>query len=186
MLATAEPLRRGMQAPDFQLPGIDGRDWSLQQLRGPRGLVLMFVCNHCPYVRAVAERLQRESEALRELGIHSAAINSNDTVAYPEDSFDNMQRFAAAHGWTFPYLFDESQQVARAYGAVCTPDLYGFNAQLQLQYRGRLDSTRGLEPPGPTTRRELFEAMQAIAQTGHGPQQQAPSIGCSIKWRHAD
>ncbi len=185
MAATADPVRRGMPAPDFRLPGVDGRDCSLEQARGPRGLVVMFVCNHCPYVQAVAPRLAREARALRELGVHSVAINSNDTVAYPEDSFDNMKEFAQRHGWDFPYLFDASQQVAKAYGAVCTPDLFGFDARLLLQYRGRLDSARGLAQPAPDTRRELYEAMRGIAEGRGGPDEQIPSIGCSIKWREA-
>ncbi len=182
METTTDAVRRGMAAPDFDLPGVDGRNWSLEQARGPRGLLVMFLCNHCPYVQAVVERLRRDCDALRELGVHSVAINSNDTRAYPQDSFDNMKLFARRHGFGFPYLFDESQQVARAYGAVCTPDFFGFDAALRLQYRGRLDAAR-LGPASPTTRRELFDAMRRIADTGEAPDEQWPSIGCSIKWR---
>lgn len=184
MAATADPLQRGFAVPDFSLPGIDGRDWTLADVRGPRGTLVMFICNHCPYVQAVAERIRRDTDALRELGVHAVAINSNDVVAYPDDSFDNMKRFAARHGFGFPYLFDETQQVARAYGAVCTPDFFGFNADLRLQYRGQLDASRRQAAPADA-RRDLFEAMQQIAATGVGPDEQYPSIGCSIKWKDA-
>ncbi len=184
MAATADPLQRGFAAPDFSLPGVDGRDWTLADVRGPRGTLVMFICNHCPYVQAVAERIRRDTDALRELGIHAVAINSNDVVAYPDDSFDNMKLFAARHGFGFPYLFDETQQVARAYGAVCTPDFFGFNADLRLQYRGQLDASRRQAAPADA-RRDLFEAMQQIAATGVGPDEQYPSIGCSIKWKDA-
>ncbi len=184
MAAIADPVERGIPAPDFTLPGIDGRDWSLQQLRGPRGLLVMFICNHCPYVQAVAARIRRDTDELRALGVHAVAINSNDVLAYPEDSFDNMKRFASAHGFGFPYLFDESQDVARAYGAVCTPDFFGFDAELRLQYRGQLDASPRMAP-APGVRRDLFEAMRQIAETGRGPDEQLPSIGCSIKWREA-
>lgn len=184
MAATAEPLQRGFAAPDFSLPGIDGRTWSLADVRGPRGTLVMFICNHCPYVQAVADRIRRDTDELRGLGVNAVAINSNDVVAYPEDSFDNMKRFAARHGFGFPYLFDESQEVARAYGAVCTPDFFGFNAALELQYRGQLDASRRQTAPADA-RRDLFEAMRQIAATGVGPEEQYPSIGCSIKWKDA-
>ena len=184
MAASADPLQRGFEAPAFDLPGIDGRNWSLAQLRGPRGLLVMFICNHCPYVKAVAARMQHDVAELRAFGVGAVAINSNDAVAYPEDSFQNMAGFAAAHGFDFPYLFDESQAIARAYGAVCTPDFFGFDADLKLQYRGQLDATRlGSAPEG--RRRDLFEAMRQIATTGFGPDAQYPSIGCSIKWKRA-
>lgn len=182
MAATAEPLQREMPAIDFSLPGIDGRTWTLGQVSGPSGTVLMFICNHCPYVRAVVDRIVREAKALRELGIGVAAISSNDAEAYPEDSFERMQAFAAQHGFDFPYLYDESQAVARAYGAVCTPDIFGFNRDGKLQYRGRLDAS-GRQPAAPDTRRELYEAMRLVAATGVGPQEQVPSMGCSIKWK---
>jgi peroxiredoxin len=175
----------GWPAPDFRLPGIDGRQWSLADIRGPRGTLVMFICNHCPYVKAVVDRLVRDVRDLQGLGIGVAAIMSNDTRAYPENSFDNMQAFAAAHGFTFPYLFDETQDVARAYDAVCTPDFFGFDAGLGLQYRGRLDASR--KEAGPVdARRELFEAMAQVAATGHGPAEQIPSMGCSIKWKAED
>ena len=172
----------GRGAPDFRLPGIDGRLWSLADIRGPRGTLVMFICNHCPYVKAVVDRLVRDIDALRGLGIGAAAIMSNDVVAYPEDSVDNMRAFAASHGFAFPYLYDESQEVARAYGAVCTPDFFGYDAGLGLQYRGRLDSSRREAGPADA-RRELFEAMRLVAETGRGPAAQVPSMGCSIKWK---
>ncbi|MBC7907589.1 MAG: thioredoxin family protein [Rhodospirillaceae bacterium] len=172
----------GWKAPHFHLPGIDGRQWSLTDVRGAKGLLVMFICNHCPYVQAVADRLVRDARQLQGLSIGVAAIMSNDAHAYPEDSFDNMKTFAARHGFTFPYLLDETQEVARAYGAVCTPDFFGFDAGLGLQYRGRLDASR--RDAGPAdARRELFEAMAQVAEAGCGPSVQVPSMGCSIKWR---
>jgi len=182
MAATADPIQRGMTAPDFALPGTDGRMHSLRGIAGPNGTVVMFICNHCPYVKAVVDRIARDAQALQALGIGCVAINANDAVAYPEDSFDNMKQFAQQHGFVFPYLHDESQQVARAYGAVCTPDFFGFNRALKLEYRGRLDAS-GRAPAAAGAKRELFEAMKAIAATGEGPDEQTPSIGCSIKWK---
>ncbi|HSK39977.1 MAG TPA: thioredoxin family protein [Arenibaculum sp.] len=173
----------GWRAPDFRLPSVDGGIRSLADVRGPRGTLVMFICNHCPYVKAVIERIVRDVKELAEHGIGAAAIMSNDVAAYPEDSFENMKRFAADHAFGFPYLFDETQETARAYGAVCTPDFFGFNADLELQYRGRLDESR--LQPAPHAPRELFNAMVRIAQTDHGPADQVPGIGCSIKWRHS-
>lgn len=175
----------GLEAVDFTLPGVDGRDWSLEQCRGPQGTLVMFICNHCPYVKAVVDRIVRDADALREQGIHCVAISANDPADYPEDSFDNMRLFAERHGFAFPYLYDESQAVARAYGAVCTPDFFGYNADLQLQYRGRLDAS-GRDPAPAGAHRELFEAMVQVASTGRGPESQVPSIGCSIKWRASE
>ncbi|HET9273762.1 MAG TPA: thioredoxin family protein [Methyloceanibacter sp.] len=174
----------GWKAPGFTLPGVDGKTYRLDELRGPKGTLVMFICNHCPYVKAVIDRIVRDVNELRPLGINAVAISSNDTVHYPEDSFDNMRRFADAHRFSFPYLFDEGQEVARAYDAVCTPDFFGFNADLGLQYRGRLDESRKEAAP-PDVRRDLFEAMKQIAETGKGPREQIPSIGCSIKWKAA-
>jgi peroxiredoxin len=173
----------GWRAVDFDLIDTEGKHWSLDTLRGPNGLLLVFICNHCPYVKAVAGKLAREGRELAALGIGMAAICSNDADAYPEDSYEKMGVFARAHGFPFPYLHDADQSVARAYGAVCTPDFYGFNADLELQYRGRLDEsgTRNL----PDARRELYEAMKRVAETGQGPREQTPSIGCSIKWKAA-
>lgn len=172
----------GAPAPDFILPGVDGRNWTLEECRGPNGLLVMFICNHCPFVRAIRDRLVRDTAELLGLGVHSVAIMANDPVAYPEDSFENMRQVALRAGYGFPYLFDATQTVARDYGAVCTPDFFGYNNRLELQYRGRIDASgRQAAPPG--ARRELFEAMQLIANTGQGPAEQIASMGCSIKWR---
>jgi hypothetical protein len=142
----------------------------------------MFICNHCPYVRAIRERLVRDTRELRDLGVNSVAIMSNDPGQYPEDSFENMQAIARQFDFPFPYLLDESQSVAKAYGAVCTPDFFGYNNKLELQYRGRLDAS--MKQPAPAAaERELFRAMVQIAETGQGPAEQIPGIGCSIKWR---
>jgi peroxiredoxin len=172
----------GLPAIDFSLPGVEGKTWSLQQCKGEKGLLVMFICNHCPYVQAIRERIVRDVRELKALGINSVAIMSNDTVNYPDDSFENMQRIAKQWGFDFPYLFDESQAVARAYGAVCTPDFFGYNAGLQLQYRGRLDASRKETAP-PDVRRDLFEGMKQVALTGNGPAEQIASMGCSIKWK---
>ncbi len=174
----------GWKAPSFTLPATDGKTYSLEELRGPNGTLVMFICNHCPYVKAVIDRIVRDCDELRRLGIGAVAISSNDVAHYPEDSFDNMRRFAEAHRFGFPYLYDDSQAVARAYDAVCTPDFFGFNADLELQYRGRLDASRKEAAPSGV-RRDLFEAMRQIARTGQGPREQIPSIGCSIKWKAA-
>ena len=174
----------GWKAPPFQLPAVDGKTYSLDAVRGQNGTLVMFVCNHCPYVKAVIDRVVRDVNELKAYGISAVAISSNDAVHYPEDSFDNMRRFAKQHGFTFPYLYDEGQEVARAYDAVCTPDFFGFNGKLELQYRGRLDASRK-EEGSPEARRELFDAMKEIAKTGRGPRRQTPSIGCSIKWKAA-
>jgi peroxiredoxin len=174
----------GWKAPSFTLPATDGKTYSLEKLRGPNGTLVMFICNHCPYVQAVIDRIVRDVDELRTLGINAVAISSNDVTHYPDDSFDNMRRFAQAHRFSFPYLYDESQAVARAYDAVCTPDFFGFNADLELQYRGRLDASRKQAAPD-NVRRDLFEAMKEIAATGQGPREQTPSIGCSIKWKAA-
>jgi peroxiredoxin len=181
MAAQAPICDFGWKARDFALPGIDGRTWSLAGVRGPRGTLVAFICNHCPYVKAIAGNLAAEAAALAEIGINTIAIMSNDTEAYPEDSFANMKRFAAEHDFPFPYVIDETQEVARAYGAVCTPDFFGFNARDELQYRGRLDASKTAWVPG--ARRDLFEAMREVAETGRGPKEQIPSMGCSIKWR---
>lgn len=181
MAAETPVCEFGWKAADFRLRGVDGRDWSLEMVRGPKGLLVMFLCNHCPYVRAVIDRLVSTVDQLKAQGIGAIAIMSNDTDAYPEDGFDRMVEFAAAHRFGFPYCIDPTQEVARAYGAVCTPDFFGFNADLALQYRGRLDASR--REAAPESRPELLEAMVRIAETGRGPQDQTPSIGCSIKWR---
>ena len=174
----------GWKAPSFTLPGVDGKTYSLPDLRGSNGTLVMFICNHCPYVKAVIDRAVRDVNQLRELGVNAVAISSNDVAHYPDDSFANMKRFAAAHAFTFPYLYDESQDIARAYGAACTPDFFGFNAGLELQYRGRLDASRK-EAASPDVRRDLFEAMKLVAESGCGPKEQILSMGCSIKWKAA-
>ena len=172
----------GKPAVDFSLPGVDGEVWTLDRCRGPNGLLVMFICNHCPYVKAIRERLVRDTRELRDRGVHSVAIMSNDPSLYPEDSFENMRAIAAQFDFPFPYLWDESQAVAKAYGAVCTPDFFGYNKNLELQYRGRLDAS--MKQPAPdTAERELFQAMVLVADTGRGPEHQIPGIGCSIKWR---
>ena len=174
----------GWKPADAQLPGTDGKTRSILDQAGPNGLVVVFICNHCPYVVAVIDRIVREANALREIGIGFVAISANDVEAYPQDSFDNMKRFAEAHHFPFPYLYDESQEVARTWDAVCTPDFFGFNADMELQYRGRLDASR--KEAGPADlRRDLFEAMKQIAETGEGPSEQIASMGCSIKWKDA-
>lgn len=172
----------GWQAVDFRLSDADGRAYALGEVKGANGTLVMFICNHCPYVRAVIDRIVRDVAELQTKGIGAIAIMSNDWEQYPEDAPDRMKRFAESHGFTFPYVIDADQEVARAYGAVCTPDFFGFNAGLELQYRGRLDSSRR-DPAGPEARRELFEAMSAIAAKGRGPERQTASMGCSIKWR---
>jgi peroxiredoxin len=172
----------GWNPPDFDLPGVDGKRYSLADVRGPNGLLVMFICNHCPYVKAVRDRLVRDCAELRSVGIGSVAIMSNDPAEYAEDSFENMKKVAIEFAYPFPYLLDETQEVAKAYGAVCTPDFFGFNAKLELQYRGRLDASR--KEAAPTdARRDLFEAMVQVAKTGQGPAEQIPSMGCSIKWK---
>ena len=172
----------GRPAPDFSLPDPSGRVWTRDECRGPNGLLVMFICNHCPYVKAVLDRLVEDVGRLQEAGVGCVAIMPNDFHRYAADAPDAMAALATARGFTFPYLVDEGQDVARAYGAVCTPDFFGYNAGLELQYRGRLDEAR-LEPPPPGARRDLVEALREIARTGQGPAEQVPSAGCSIKWR---
>lgn len=169
---------------DFCLPGVDGRDWTMADCMGERGLLVMFICNHCPYVKAILDRLVRDTAELKALGINSVAIMSNDPADYPEDSFENMRKIAADNNFSFPYLLDESQQVAKDFGAVCTPDFFGYNAAGQLQYRGRLDASRK-EAASADARRDLFEGMKQVAETQKGPAEQLASMGCSIKWRES-
>ena len=171
----------GWHAVDFDLPGVDGKRHSLASARGPKGLLVMFICNHCPYVKAVIHRIVRDTAELKTLGIGSVAVMSNDPTEYAEDSWDNMIKVAKEMSFPFPYVIDESQEIARAYGAVCTPDFFGFNAKDELQYRGRLDESKTTLVPN--AKNELHVAMSLIASTGHGPKDQIPSMGCSIKWR---
>ncbi|AYF01142.1 thioredoxin family protein [Paracoccus yeei] len=172
----------GARAPDFTLPDPDGRLHSLAEIAGSRGTLVMFICNHCPYVQAIIDRITRDARDLQALGIGVVAISANDISEYPQDAPPHMKAEALKHGFTFPYLYDETQDVARAYGAECTPDFFGYNADLELQYRGRLDAS-GRAPAEPDVRRDLFEAMALVAQTGQGPREQIASMGCSIKWK---
>jgi peroxiredoxin len=182
MAATPPVCDFGWPAVDATLPGVDGKDYSIFGAAGPNGLVVAFICNHCPYVKAVIARIVRDAADLKAEGVGFVAVNSNDAASYPEDSFDKMKAFAEAHGFTFPYLHDEDQRVARAYDAACTPDFFGFNSDLTLQYRGRLDASRREAGP-PDMRRDLYQAMRQVARTGNGPRDQIASIGCSIKWK---
>ncbi len=182
MAASPTDIELDIPAPAFSLPGVDGKTYAFADIAGPKGTVVVFICNHCPYVLAVLDRLVKDARALMAEGIGFAAICSNDAAAYPDDSFPKMKEFAQQHALPFPYLHDESQQVARAYGAVCTPDFFGYGADGQLKYRGRLDEGRR-DPPPPGARRELLVAMRGIAAANEIPADQTPSIGCSIKWK---
>ena len=185
MVATEQPsVKVGWQASDFELLSVDGNRYRLSEFTGANGTVVMFICNHCPYVQAIADRIARDAEELKSYGVASIAVMPNDVETYPTDSFEHMKKFAAQHGFGFPYVIDDTQTVAQAYDAVCTPDFFGFDSDLKLQYRGRLDSSRH-QPAAAGARRELFEAMVEVSRTGKGPAQQNASIGCSIKWRDA-
>ena len=182
MVSLTTPIGElGSPAVPFDLPGTDGRRHTLESVRGANGTVVMFICNHCPYVKAVAAKLTRDMTELAQHGVGSVAIMSNDPAAYPEDSFERMEAFAVQHGFPFPYVVDATQEVGRAYGAVCTPDFFGFDRDLQLVYRGRLDASGRSDDP--TAVRELFIAMSSVAHTGKTSGAQHPSVGCSIKWR---
>ncbi len=172
----------GWKAVDFNLQGVDGTFWHLEKSKGNNALLVMFICNHCPYVKAILPRLIHDVRALKDLGIETIAIQSNDPVNYPEDSFENMKLIAHQYQFSFPYVIDENQEIARSYNAICTPDFFGFNRNLELQYRGRFDATGRGEPPLNNTR-DLYEAMKLIGETQKGPLEQKSSIGCSIKWR---
>ena len=173
----------GWQAPDFNLVNVDGNLVSLDLAMGKNGLLVMFICNHCPYVKAIFPRLVADVRELQTLGVNTVAIMSNDPTEYPEDSFANMHAVAKEMNFPFPYLLDETQQIAKDYGAVCTPDFFGFNVDLKLQYRGRFDASR--KETAPNSTRDLFHAMKLVAETGAGPKEQIASIGCSIKWSEA-
>lgn len=172
----------GWKAIDFNLQGVDGNFWNLEKSKGTQGLLVMFICNHCPYVKAILPRLVKDLHALKNLGIETIAIQSNDPINYPEDSFENMKRISQEFNFSFPYVIDEAQDIARSYNAICTPDFFGFNRNLELQYRGRFDASGRGEPP-PDNTRDLYEAIKLIAKTQKGPMDQISSIGCSIKWR---
>jgi len=171
----------GALAPDFKLLGVDGKQWTRDDCAGKNGLLVMFICNHCPYVKAIQHRLVEDMAVLQESGIGVVAIMSNDPNDYPADSYENMQVIAKEKKYNFPYLIDTTQQVAKDYDAICTPDFFGYNNQMQLQYRGRLDET-GMDNKAGDVKRELVEAMLEVAKTGKGPTEQTPSMGCSIKW----
>ena len=170
----------GWPAPDFDLLGVDGKRYTLADVRGEKGLLVMFLCNHCPYVKAIRPRLVQDLRELKALGVNAIAIMSNDPTDYPEDGFEHMQAVAKEFDFPFPYVIDPTQAVAKAYGAVCTPDFFGFNGKLELQYRGRFDESR--KETAPDSTRDLFHGMKLVAETGSGPREQIPSIGCSIKW----
>ena len=192
MVSLQPPLCNfGWKARDFDLPGVDGKRYGLTRACGspekllvghPNGLLVMFICNHCPYVKSIRDRIVRDARELQQHGINSIAIMSNDPAEYAEDSFDNMKLVANQYNFPFPYVWDETQQVAKDYGAVCTPDFFGFNANLELQYRGRLDASRKEAVVGAP--RDLFNAMLQIGKTGQGPREQIASMGCSIKWKN--
>ena len=181
MVRTETPICEfNLPAIDFKLKGVDEKYYDLNSLKGTNGLLIMFICNHCPYVKSIINRIIRDTKELKQIGINSVGIMSNDPNEYPEDSFENMKKMALEFNFSFPYLIDETQEVARAYGAVCTPDFFGYNSKLGLQYRGRLDESRKQSVDG--AKRELFEAMKQISKSGKGPENQIPSMGCSIKW----
>ena len=172
----------GKKAIPFKLKSTEGNFVSLDQVRGKNGTLIMFICNHCPYVKAITKDIVEDCNEFKKIGINSIAISSNDTVNYPEDSFENMIEFAKKNKFNFPYLFDETQEIAKAYDAVCTPDFFGYNKNLELQYRGRMRELKKLIPVRDGES-DLFQAMKKIAETGNGPQQQIPSAGCGIKWK---
>ncbi len=181
MAATPPLCDFGWRAPDFELTGTDGKIYHYADIAGPKGTLIAFLSNHCPYVKAIEARLARDARDLQKLGIGVAAICSNDPVSYPEDDIEGMREQIGRAGFTFPYLHDRTQAVARAYDAVCTPDFFGFDAGGGLQYRGRLDASRK-EAGAPDLRRDLYEAMRQVSETGRGPSEQFASMGCSIKW----
>lgn len=181
VLLTTEPGKIGSKAHDFNLLGIDKKIYNLDNVKGKNGLLVMFICNHCPYVQNIIDKLVTDTNELKTLGINAIAIMSNDITEYPEDSVENMKKLSEEKSFSFPYVVDDSQEVAKAYGAVCTPDFFGYNSKLELQYRGRLDSAGAKNTSNPD--RELFKAMLEISKTNKGPELQHPSIGCSIKWK---
>ena len=173
----------GQAAVNFELPSTAGDTLSLEQCRGEKGTVIMFISNHCPYVKAIQNELVEDVLTMQDFGVNTVAIMPNDTVKYPEDNLENMAKVATEFNYPFPYLLDETQAIAQAYGAICTPDFFGYDSDLKLQYRGRLSATNPSHSATEDDPRELVEAMREIAETGHGPQHQNASMGCSIKWR---
>jgi peroxiredoxin len=183
MVSTQTPICDfNTPAIDFNLKGVDGKMHNLTNCKGKNGLLVMFICNHCPYVKAIIERIIKDTKALKALGLNAVAIMSNNPEEYAADSFENMQKIAKEMDFPFPYLIDKTQEVAKAYGAVCTPDFFGYNTNLELQYRGQLDASRKEAAPG-NVKRDLFDAMIQVVTTGQGPIEQTPSMGCSIKWK---
>ncbi|CAC9587972.1 Alkyl hydroperoxide reductase and/or thiol-specific antioxidant family (AhpC/TSA) protein [uncultured Gammaproteobacteria bacterium] len=183
MISTQTPICDfNTPAIDFNLKGVDGKIHNLASCKGKNGLLVMFICNHCPYVKAIIERIIKDTKELKALGLNAVAIMSNNPKEYEADSFENMQKIAKEMDFSFPYLMDKTQEVAKAYGAVCTPDFFGYNTNLALQYRGRLDASRK-ETALSSVKRDLFDAMSQVATTGQGPTEQIPSMGCSIKWK---
>ena len=173
----------GQKAHDFDLKSTENKMVSLNDIKGKNGTLIMFICNHCPYVKAITKDIVEDCKKLKDLGINSVAICANDSENYPEDSFENMIEFAKKNQFNFPYLVDETQEIARTYDAVCTPDFFGYNKNLELQYRGRLRELKNLVPVREGES-DLFTAMKQIAETGKGPENQTPSAGCSIKWKN--
>ena len=182
MVLTKTPICNfGEKNHNFDLKGIDERNYKLNDCKGINGTIIMFICNHCPYVKAIIKDLVNDTNNLIKLGINSVAIMSNDTKNYPEDSFENMKLFAEENSFNFPYLIDETQEVAKKYGAVCTPDFFGYNSKNELQYRGRIRELKELRPVR-SGNSELWNAMKMISETQKGPKLQIPSMGCNIKW----
>ena len=171
----------GQKAIPFELKSTDNKILSLNDIKGENGTLIMFICNHCPYVKAIIRELADDCVKLKEDGINSVAIMSNDTKNYPEDSFENMKKFSDRYNFSFPYLIDETQEIAKKYDAVCTPDFFGYNKDLKLNYRGRIRELNDLKPVGLGDS-ELLKSMKLIAKTQQGPKEQYPSMGCSIKW----
>ena len=172
----------GKKAHNFELKSTNNKILSLNDVKGENGTLIMFICNHCPYVKAITKDIVEDCNELRKIGINSVAICANDSVNYPEDSFENMIEFAKKNGFGFPYLNDETQEVAKTYDAVCTPDFFGYNKNLELQYRGRLRELKNLIPV-KNGESDLLKAMKLIAKTDAGPKSQIPSAGCGIKWK---
>lgn len=181
-LLTTPICEFGQKAHDFSLKGVDGKMWSLKDCMGSKGLLIMFICNHCPYVKSILDKLVVETDVLVKKGIGIVAINPNDYISFPEDSFENMIIVGKKNGFGFPYLMDDNQEVTKKYQAICTPDFFGYNSNLELQYRGRFDD-RGAKKINNPNQSDLFKAMFGISRTGKGPTKQEPSMGCSIKWR---
>ena len=182
MVLTKTPICNfGEKANSFELKGTDDKIHKLEDHLGKNGTLIMFICNHCPYVKAVIDDIVHDCKHLEKDGVKSLAVMSNDTNDYPEDSFDNMIKFSQNNNFNFPYLFDETQEIAKKYGAVCTPDFFGYNKNLELQYRGRIRELKDLKPV-ESGDSDLYKAMKQIAETGNGPKDQIPSMGCNIKW----